>query len=146
MINEFYVNRSRMALKKPGDSLSSDASMIMMVLSSVIIWIAVFFRFTAVFYALVAVAIAAVYRRLSSRSFHRFLLIGFVFFSLLPIDISFRTTPAPPHFARVINTVGDPLLGFRTDREGALQRLHRGEFVLLSNCTGAYQPIWILVW
>ena len=73
-------------------------------------------------------------------------LAGFLVLSLLPIDISFRTAPGLPHFARVINTVGDPSLGFRTEQEGALQRLHRGEFVLVPNCTGAYQPIWTLVW
>ena len=73
-------------------------------------------------------------------------LVGFLFFSLLPIDISFRTAPGAPHFARVISSVGDPSLGFRTDQEGAMQGLHRGEFVLMANCTGAYQPKWILVW
>src|SRR6266853_338003 len=115
-------------------SLASRAYEAFKVLLIVLVILTVSPRFSALLFLVIYLLIAAF-----SRSARRFgvastNVVGFLVLSILPVDISFRTAPGRPHFARVINSFSDPTFGFRADQQGALERLHRGEFVDLSDC------------
>jgi hypothetical protein len=101
------------------------------------LWLLVFFRFTALFYAAAAIAVAAMFRRLSSRHFRRALIVGFVFFTLLPFDISFRYHSGSPRIMRVV---------YGLPTRATAQRADRGEILLGGCVVNGYYPIWVLVW
>ena len=108
------------------------------ILFSAFVWLAGFFRFSAVFLALICGVILiftpAERRLVITRVFR----IGFIALSLLPADISFRTRPGPPKFVPVIYglPIGNEL--FEQER--------RGDLILGGSMVNGWCPMWLLVW
>ena len=119
-------------------TFAKQAFAVAIILFSAFVWLAGFFRFSAIFLALIfgvtLIFIPAEKRRVSTRVFW----IGFIALSLLPADISFRTRPGPPKFIPVIYglPIGNEL--FEQER--------RGDLILGGCMVNGWSPMWLLVW
>jgi hypothetical protein len=95
------------------------------------------FRWLGVFFLLGCAVLAIFLPRYRTRRFGAFAVAGFIFWSLLPFDISFKARPGPPRFVKVVH-------GYPTQE--AREAARRGE-LLLGGCNVTINdPNWILIW
>jgi len=101
------------------------------------VWLAISFRFTAIpFYILVIAMLVRVYRGSSFRP----LVIAtalFILVTLQPLDITFRSVPGSPRLVPYV--MGLPTAETR-------ERAESGEFVLGGCVVNGLEPRWVLVW
>jgi hypothetical protein len=87
----------------------------------------------------VAASLVLIACRPSLRTEHAFAVVlgGFLFCSLLPVDVSFITRPGLPRIVPIC--YGMPGQALR-------ERAARGEIVLGGCLVRGYDPLWVLVW
>ncbi len=86
---------------------------------------------------MIALVMIACRERFRSEEACLLALAGFLFCSLLPVDVSFTTCPGLPKLLPVC--YGKP-------GKELLDRAHRGEVVLGGCLVRGYDPLWVVVW
>lgn len=95
------------------------------------------FRLLGVFVSIICLVIIACRENLRSEEALLLTLAGFLFCSLLPLDVSFQTRAGFPKLLPVC--YGKP-------GKTLLERAHRGEVVLGGCVVRGYDPLWVVVW
>src|SRR5260370_3282886 len=95
------------------------------------------FRWLGVFFVIVSLAIIGCRENLRSEEALLLTLAGFLFCSLLPVDVSFTTSAGLPKVLPVC--YGKP-------GKELLDRAHRGEVLLCGCLVRGYDPLWVIVW
>ena len=110
---------------------------IVVLLFCAFIWLAGFFRWSAIFYAVACFVVLPFLSSDRRPLAIRALWIGFLVCTLLPADISFRVRTGPPRFVRV--AYGYP-------GAGLLEKEERGDVVWGGCVVSIYDPLWVIVW
>ena len=95
------------------------------------------FRWLGVFFVIASLIVIACRESLRIEEAFMLVLAGFLFCSLLPVDVSFTTRAGLPKLLPVC--YGKP-------GKKLLDRAHRGEVVLGGCMVRGYDPIWVVVW
>lgn len=95
------------------------------------------FRWLGVIFAIAALIIIAFRDRFRTEEACLLALAGFLFCSLLPVDISFTSRAGLPKVLPVC--YGKP-------GKATLDRAHKGEVVLGGCMVRGYDPLWVVVW
>jgi len=110
---------------------------IIVVLVSCFIWLIICFRWSAVIFAALCIFTLPFLSPQRRRTAVNVLVFGFMAFSLLPADISFRTRVGSPKFMPIV---------YGLPGGGLLEREKRGEVILGGCVVNGYVPSWVLVW
>ena len=95
------------------------------------------FRWLGVFFVIASLVIIVCRENLRSEEALLLTLAGFLFCSLLPVDVSFTTRAGTPKLL--------PVYYGKPGRQ-LLERAHRGEVVLGGCMVRGYDPLWVVVW
>src|SRR5215468_9657312 len=95
------------------------------------------FRWSGVFFVIVSRVIIACRENLRREEALLLTLAGFLFCSLLPVDVSFTTRKGLPRLLPIY--YGKP-------GKALLDRAHRGEVELGGCICRGYDPLWVIVW
>jgi hypothetical protein len=95
------------------------------------------FRWLGVFFLIASLVIIVCRESLRSEEAFLLALAGFLFCSLLPVDVSFTTRTGLPRLLPVY---------YGKSGKQLLDRAHRGEVVLGGCMVRGYDPLWVVVW
>ena len=95
------------------------------------------FRWLSVMFAVVGLALIACRSSVRSEEGLAVVLVGFLFCSLLPVDISFIVRPGLPKVLPIY--YGKPAKPLR-------DRAAKGEVVIGGCLARGYDPLWVIVW